>query len=252
MSADPVEAMKAKLQERLRPTVTKAQSVLRPGEKFDSETGEIKPPASAIAARLVRSSRERTGPDTRPPSAGCTNSAKRSPKSSRCTGLGTRESCLGTRARPRPLGSIANNTTAGSNMSVIRSFRRYTRPERAAPFHQALWVLLQHAGAHPRPSAHGPIRSADMGGLGNRLQGFDDFRTGIGEWLQQDPLQPGSREVQPRVRRKNLRWVTGMENSTFASLIGARRRKQMADEQQYRRRAQRVNGTPGGAGVSCP
>ena len=46
MSANPTERMKAKLQQRLGPIVKKAQQHLRPGETFDAETGEFKPPAN--------------------------------------------------------------------------------------------------------------------------------------------------------------------------------------------------------------
>ena len=118
-------------------------------------------------------------------------------------------------------------------MPIVRSFRRYTRPNGRDRF-----IRLYGSYCNMLARIRGQVRTGRSGlpiwaGLETDFGDFDDFRT----WA----LANGYSKIRCSLDRErshlgyirsNLRWVTCLENSTFANLAGSKKLKELAAQRR--------------------
>ena len=107
-------------------------------------------------------------------------------------------------------------------MPIVRSFRRYTRPngrDRFIKLHGSYCNMLARIRGQVRTGRSGLPIWAGAHGYSRVRCSLDRERSHLG------------------YIRSNLRWVTCLENSTFAKLAGSKKLKQLAAQRRAKQSA---------------
>lgn len=113
-------------------------------------------------------------------------------------------------------------------MPVVRSIRRYTRPNG-----QRRFIKLYGSYCNMLARIRGQVRTGRGGvpiwtGMKTDFMNFDDFRAwALANGYSRIRCSLDREKSNLGYIRSNLRWVTPLQNSTFAVLAGVKKRRQL-------------------------